>query len=99
MTDTTFEAFVQNLGDEFLRQDIDKPSRILVNLSEQELVNLRDRLLVQFGIELSAGVFENSGWSDGALVIRANEELIHLFQVLCYAVLLELQRRTASQQS
>lgn len=99
MIDNSFETFVRRLGDEFLDQDIDKPSRMLMNLSGSELTKLRDRLLMQFGIELAAGAFEDSGWTDGALVIRANKELIHLLQVACFAVRLEVQRRTASQDS
>jgi hypothetical protein len=97
MTDSSLEAFVRKLGAEFLYQDIDKPSRMLMHLSGHELAKLRDRLLMQFGIELAAGVFEDSCWEDGALVIRANEELIHLLQVTCFAVRLEFQRRTSSQ--
>lgn len=93
----SFERFVRALANEFLYQDIDKPSRMLVNLSGHELARFRDKLLMQFGIELVAGVFEDSGWNDGALVIRANEELIHLLQVACFAVRLEVHRRTASQ--
>jgi hypothetical protein len=80
-----------------LDQDIDKPSRILVKLAGSELARLRDRLLMQFGIELAAGVFEDSGWKDGSLVIRANQEFIHLLQVACFAVRLEVQSRTANQ--
>jgi hypothetical protein len=99
MIDNNFETFVRKLGAEFFDQDIDEPSRMLMHLSGHELAKVRDRLLMQFGIELAAGVFEDSGWNGGALVIRANEDLIHLLQVACFAVRLELQRRAQKAQS
>ena len=89
-------SLLTNLADELLAQDITEPSATLGSLSEDDLQAAYDHVHEQFALALQIGALENSEWSNGKLVIDANQGNIHLTQAAFYAVKLEVQKRGAA---
>ncbi len=87
---------LEQLADELLRVDIDQPSAILSDLSDDELETAFGEILNQFGLELVIGAYEKSEWVGGKLVIDANEGPISFVQTALFAVRLEKQRRRSN---
>ncbi len=86
-------SLLTQLADELLVQVITEPSAVLGSLSNDDLQTAYDFVLERFALELLIGAHENSDWSNGKLVIDANQGNIHLLQAAFYAVKLEVQRR------
>ena len=72
-------SLLTQLGDELLVQDITEPSAVLGSLSDDDLQAAYDFVLERFAIELLIGAHENSEWSNGNLVIAANQPRQHPF--------------------